>query len=171
MPFTPTHVVAILPLWPLRRWLPFPALTIGAFTHQIWDAFTHQGHWGTKLVPALNSAVWIGGFSVPGYKIFQYGSTLVGLPLLATLTLSSLRSVIPNNKNAATLSPKWKMLAALVLCVIPLVVGVYATVTQPFSYHALGVTIKLSGAIILLLCIAYSAVFQAVTDSEMMHNT
>ncbi len=30
MPFTPTHVVAILPLWPLRRFLPFTALAIGA---------------------------------------------------------------------------------------------------------------------------------------------
>ena len=137
VPFTPTHVVAVIPLWPLRRFLPFAALAIGsmvpdlalffpyidysethsamgvftvclpmgislfllfelvmrrpmtgllpnyverrmqsaprlptepemivhfrfyakvalaivigAYTHQIWDAFTHQGRWGTRL--------------------------------------------------------------------------------------------------------------------------
>jgi len=141
MPFTPTHIVAVLPLWLLRSWLPFAglaigamvpdigfffpmvnyvqthspfgvfstcllfgvaifllfdtamrgplvallpawfqtridplpqlpatprlkphlfffaglvaAIVIGAFTHQTWDAFTHQGRWGTNVIPPL----------------------------------------------------------------------------------------------------------------------
>ena len=141
VPFTPTHIVAVLPLLPLRRWLPFaglaigamvpdialffpivsyaethspfgvfttcvplgvaifllfdtvmrgplvallptwfqiridplpklptiprlrphllfyaglvPSIIIGAFSHQIWDAFTHEGRWGTKLIPSV----------------------------------------------------------------------------------------------------------------------
>ena len=55
MPFTPTHTLAILPLWPVRRYLPFVALAIGAMvpdtplffpvldyaqTHSLWGVLT-----------------------------------------------------------------------------------------------------------------------------------
>lgn len=30
MPFTPTHIVAVLPFWPLRRVVPFSAFAMGA---------------------------------------------------------------------------------------------------------------------------------------------
>lgn len=183
-------LVALLPIWFQQRITRLPqipktprlsthlffyigltmAVVIGAFTHQIWDAFTHQGRWGTKLVPSLDSAVAIAGFMVPGYKLFQYGSTLIGLPLLAALALMSLRRVIPDNELAMQTSPKWKRLAALVLCAIPIGVGAYAIVTQSSSYHALGMTIRFSGCIMFLLCVVYCAVFQAIADAETMRN-
>lgn len=257
MPFTPTHIVAILPLWPLRRWLPFPALAIGAmvpdiglffpivdyaqthsplgvfttclplgaaiflwfetvlrlplvallpiwfqrrldtrpqlltipqlkpqlifytglviaivigaFTHQIWDAFTHQGRWGTKLIPSLNTTIAIGGFVAPGFKLFQYGSTFVGMPLLVALTMISLRRTPPNDVTPTPVPFNLKILAVLVVCVTPLLVTTYAIATQSSFYLGLGLTVKLSGAIMIVLCTVYCAGFQILAGADAMH--
>jgi hypothetical protein len=60
------------------------AIVIGAATHVFWDSFTHRGRWGTRQFPGLNDvAVTIAGQAMPGYKVLQYGSTVVGLPGLA----------------------------------------------------------------------------------------
>ncbi|MGD1950048.1 MAG: DUF4184 family protein [Leptolyngbyaceae cyanobacterium] len=32
-------------------------MVVGACTHQIWDAFTHKGRWGTHFIPMLNSHI------------------------------------------------------------------------------------------------------------------
>ncbi|MBL8819303.1 MAG: DUF4184 family protein [Planctomyces sp.] len=258
MPFTPTHVVAVLPLWPLRQWLPFSALAIGAmvpdlgmflpivgysethtplgvftncvpagvvvfflfelllrrplvallpgwlqgriepgsllprsprseihllfyggvvlaiiigaFTHQFWDAFTHEGRWGTRLIPALNRVLMVGDFAVPGYKLLQYGSTFVGLPLLATFALRSLMRVHPQ-VDVESVSLRLKLLIMSVISVIPVLVGVFAFLTESSGYHAVGATVKLSGAIVMILLVLYSCgyhVLRALTHPEQL---
>ena len=252
MPFTPTHIVAILPLWPLRRWLPFAGLAIGAMvpdiaiffpvvdyaqthspfgvfstclpfgmaiyllfdtvmrgplvallptwfqaridprpqlptiprirpqlifytglvfsivigaiTHQSWDAFTHKGRWGTNVIPWLNTTVAIAGYNLPGYKLFQYGSTFIGLPLIAIVTMFSLNRAQPTQPVTTTVSLRTKLLLLSSLCFVTLLVGGFAYSTQATAYKALGVTIKLSGAIIMSLCVAYCVGHQALTD-------
>ena len=47
--------------------------------------------------------------------------------------------------------------------VIPAAIGLYAIWTQPSYYVALGMTIKLTGAIVALLCLAYGGLYQAFT--------
>ena len=254
VPFTPTHVLAVTPLWPLRDRLPFAALAIGAmvpdvglffpiidyaqghspaglftaclpigaaifllfdtvmrrplaallpmwfqkrldvapripttqrpathlayyaglivavvfgaFTHQCWDAFTHQGRWGTELVPALNETVAIGGRAIPRFKVLQYGCTLAGLPLLAILALVFFARIPPNESASDAGSFRLRLLAALAACATPLLVGAYVVSTHASYYRALGVTIRLSGAILFLLCISYCVGFQLLTRVE-----
>jgi hypothetical protein len=69
------------------RWLAgaMIALAIGALTHIFWDGFTHAGRWGTELFPALNDPVTIAGLERPLYKVLQYGSSAIGLPLIALI--------------------------------------------------------------------------------------
>ncbi|GAA3622651.1 hypothetical protein GCM10022200_01020 [Microbacterium awajiense] len=55
------------------------SLVIGLLTHIVWDLFTHEGRWGTLIVPAL-AEPW-GPF--PGYRWLQHGSSAVGLAILA----------------------------------------------------------------------------------------
>jgi hypothetical protein len=254
VPFTPTHIVAILPLWPLRRWLPFSGLAIGAmvpdialffplvdyaqthsplgvfstclpfglalfllfdtvmrgplvallptwfqtrinplpqlpttprlsphlifyaglvasivigaFTHQIWDTFTHKGRWGTNVIPSLNSIFEIAGYNLPAYKLFQYCSTFIGLPLLAAVTMFSLSRVPATHPTSTVLSPKLKLWILSLLCLVPPLVGFFASSSQATAYHALGVTIKLSGAIIVSLCVAYCVAFQILANGQ-----
>ncbi|MCC2033890.1 DUF4184 family protein [Microbacterium allomyrinae] len=59
------------------------SLAIGIATHIVWDLFTHEGRWGTSVLPVLADQ-W-GPF--PGYKWLQHGSSTIGLAILATWTL------------------------------------------------------------------------------------
>lgn len=51
------------------------SLVVGAITHVLWDAFTHEGRWGTNLVPWLSDELG----PLPGYRWAQYASGVVGL--------------------------------------------------------------------------------------------
>lgn len=259
MPFTVTHVVAVIPFWPLRRSLPFTALAvgamvpdlplffpsldyalthspvgawtfclpvglivfllfesvmrrpltallpkwmetrlpvetsipiepklgthlryfvgvalaivIGAYTHQIWDAFTHQDRWGTRLVPGLNAQMEIGDLRLPGYKLFQYGSTFVGLPLLTLLAAWQLKRATPDARRAAKIPAHWKLFAGTAILVVPLCVGAYALMVCLTFYEMLGMIIKRSGAIILLGLVIYCLLFQAIGESRRLTGT
>ncbi|MBB1245677.1 DUF4184 family protein [Streptomyces durbertensis] len=60
---------------------------LGAATHVVWDAFTHQGRWGVRALPFLDSTV--AGF--PGYSLAQYGSSAVALVVLTLFWRSAIR--------------------------------------------------------------------------------
>ncbi|OKJ05219.1 DUF4184 family protein [Kitasatospora sp. CB01950] len=55
------------------------ALAIGAASHLVWDAFTHQGRAGVRALPVLERRV----AGVPLYTVLQYGTSALGLALLA----------------------------------------------------------------------------------------
>ena len=132
------------------------SVVLGALSHQFWDAFTHEGRWGTELVPALNSTYTILGRPIGGYKLLQYGSTLVGLPVLVILAWNYLRGLEPRHNQLLTVNKKCKWSAALVCTLTPAVLAIYSFVTQPNIYQAAGATIKTSGATIAILAIVYS---------------
>ncbi|MFE7464257.1 DUF4184 family protein [Streptomyces sp. NPDC057499] len=60
---------------------------VGSATHVVWDAFTHHGRWGVRLVPVLGGSA--GGF--PVFQLVQYGSSAVALAVLGWFTVSGLR--------------------------------------------------------------------------------
>lgn len=65
------------------------ALVIGSATHYVWDSFTHDYGFGLHWFPSLkNKTVFIFANPVPNYTLFQYGSSVLGLPLLFLLFLS-----------------------------------------------------------------------------------
>lgn len=59
------------------------ALLIGAASHVVWDAFTHQGSWGSALIPGFDRAVLGGSLRVSAPQAAQHASTLVGLGMIA----------------------------------------------------------------------------------------
>lgn len=63
------------------------ALTIGVLTHLVWDAFTHEGRWGSVLVHALEQD-W---GPMPGYAWAQRTSSVIGLMVLAGWAIGRLR--------------------------------------------------------------------------------
>lgn len=136
------------------------AIVIGALTHQVWDAFTHQDRWGTQWIPLLNSAFSISRFSLPIYKILQYGSTLIGLPLLVLLVVLALNRMEPRDDRMPIVSAKYKWFVWTSIFVIPLAIAIYSFTTQPSAYRALGLTIRRSGAALTLLCVTYCVLVQ-----------
>ncbi|MEU5237076.1 DUF4184 family protein [Streptomyces lydicus] len=60
---------------------------LGAATHVAWDAFTHPGRWGTRLVPGLGGTA--GGLPVSTY--LQYGTSVVASVAMVWFVWSALR--------------------------------------------------------------------------------
>ncbi|GAA2318443.1 DUF4184 family protein [Streptomyces caniferus] len=60
---------------------------LGAVTHVVWDAFTHPGRWGTRLVPGLDRVV--GGLPLSTYV--QYGTSALALAAMGAFVWPILR--------------------------------------------------------------------------------
>ena len=144
------------------------AVVVGAFTHILWDAFTHQGRWGTQLFPILNQTTTIAGQHIPGYKLLQYGSTIVGLPVLALLcelwlrgnTASPVDGLYPFGRRA-------KLFFVGVTIAIPLLVTVNVLATSDGTvYTKVGQIIKTSGLLAMVALIAYSLLFHLATNGK-----
>ncbi|WP_375386767.1 DUF4184 family protein [uncultured Microbacterium sp.] len=55
------------------------SLALGVVTHIVWDLFTHEGRWGSDVLPALDD-YW---GPLTGYKWLQHASSAIGLLILA----------------------------------------------------------------------------------------
>ncbi|NJQ02196.1 DUF4184 family protein [Streptomyces zingiberis] len=75
-----------LPWWRRAFWF-WVSAALGAATHVVWDAFTHPGRWGVRLVPPL-------GETVAGYPLHfwvQYGSSALALVILTVAVVTAVR--------------------------------------------------------------------------------
>jgi hypothetical protein len=63
----------------------------GAATHVVWDAFTHGGRWGVRLLPVLDRSV----LGHPLYYGLQFGTSVLGLGAIAGYTARALRGAAP----------------------------------------------------------------------------
>ncbi len=55
------------------------SVLLGAWTHLVWDGFTHRGRWGPQHLPFLNDpALLIGGQAIPLYEWLQWLSSMAG---------------------------------------------------------------------------------------------
>jgi Domain of unknown function (DUF4184) len=56
------------------------AIVLGAITHLIWDAFTHENARGVRMFPVLDAyAPELDGHSLRLFHLLQYGSSVAGL--------------------------------------------------------------------------------------------
>jgi hypothetical protein len=68
------------------------ALLLGAVTHLIWDAFTHENARGVRMFPLLTDyGPEMAGHSLHLYRWLQYSSSLLGLALVAMALVLWLR--------------------------------------------------------------------------------
>lgn len=141
------------------------AVVIGASTHLFWDSFTHQGRWGTSLFPGLNeTALTFGRYPVPGFKLLQYGSTLVGLPALALFLAVWLGRRKPEPiSGEPALSKPFKVAACVTWIAVPAVTAFLVGRQDELSrYDRLGQSITASGAALVVVAFAYCLAFHAV---------
>ena len=77
----------------LKQWV-FAALGVlaGAVTHLVWDAFTHEGARGLRLLPTLEDrAVDFGGLHLSGAHLLQDANSLAGLIVVFAVLAYGLR--------------------------------------------------------------------------------
>ncbi|MCX6922144.1 MAG: DUF4184 family protein [Verrucomicrobia bacterium] len=74
---------ALLPLCQMPRssaWGIVVSLLIGAWTHLLWDSFTHIEGWGAQHLPILQSTVFtVRGRTVQGCHLLWYGCSFAGM--------------------------------------------------------------------------------------------
>ena len=103
-----TPLMEVLPDGAAARWRPFssPAdiarvlqwvsaaigVLAGAVTHLVWDAFTHEGARGVRMIPWLEDpSVEIGNHHLAGVRLLQDGSSLLGLAIVLGFVWYGLR--------------------------------------------------------------------------------
>ena len=103
-----TPVLEVLPEGAYARWRPFssPAeflnlrqwllagggILAGATTHLVWDAFTHEGARGVRLIPWLEDPIAdIGSHHLVAFRVLQDGSSLLGLAIALAFVCYGLR--------------------------------------------------------------------------------
>jgi hypothetical protein len=77
----------------VKQWvLAACGVLAGALTHLVWDAFTHEGARGLRMIPALEDpAVEINGHRVAGIHLLQDANSLIGLVIVMAVVAYSLR--------------------------------------------------------------------------------
>lgn len=72
------------------------SIVLGAFTHLLWDAATHEHGALVERIPAL-SATWLtlGTESISGYRVLQHGSTVLGFAALLAYSVRRVRRSTP----------------------------------------------------------------------------
>ncbi len=68
---------------------------LGAITHLVWDAFTHEGARGVRMFPALDDSFGIGGHTIYAYRVAQQAGSLFGLVIVAGIVAFAMREPAP----------------------------------------------------------------------------
>jgi len=146
------YAAADLRLTPALVGALFVSIALGVLSHIVWDSFTHAHRLGSELVPVL-SVPWVevGGYAIPGYRLLQHGSSVVGLPLLVMIVVRWYRRQPLDAAPAAAAAPRALSWLALSLIVaVPLLAGAIAyfrAMHAPhhfltaMAYHAVTMTI------------------------------
>lgn len=141
------------------------AVLIGASTHVFWDSFTHQGRWGSRLIPGIGrTAMTVQGHALPAFKLLQYGSTLVGLPCLVLFLAAWFYRRSPSSVDEGPgLDAPSRVAVCMGLVAIPLMMGVLAWRREDLTrYERLGLAITASGLALTVVLLAYCLVYHAI---------
>jgi len=148
------------------------ALVMGGYSHIVWDAFTHQGRWGTRWIPALNHEIEIARQHLPGYKLFQYGSTVIGLPFMLFLWVRQLVRTQPREvAESLRLSPTAKAFGWASILFIPSLVALEKLSVEPTLHLKLYHAVTASGATLLVLVVVYALLFHSLSGRSLKRSS
>ena len=133
------HRQALLPLCPdfpsgLMRWgIILFSLLLGAWTHNFWDAFTHEHGWFVDRIPWLQQPVLqIGSTTVCVFLILQELSTLVGFIIVALAYWLWLRRQQVSS-SVAPGSDRWRYLLWLGILILSFLIALPAATSYATS--------------------------------------
>jgi len=102
--------------WFKNNWLTvILSLLIGAFSHLLWDSFTHDTGFFAKRLSILQGNLHFGTRTLPVFKVLQHLSTILGGLFIAYTLLKLEKHPVDNNTNAKTY---WLTLGAVALTVL-----------------------------------------------------
>lgn len=120
------------------------SIILGAFSHIIWDHFTHAHGYFVDRIPLLKKAIIIRGHHVPLFAVMQHAGTLVGglVVLLAILSWKAEKGI------SSRINPLyWSTIVLLTT----LIIGIMVIVGERHSYKHLVMTVISAGLISLIV--------------------
>jgi hypothetical protein len=113
------------------------SLLIGAWTHTVWDSFTHDNAWAVQRIPWLRaSLIEVGGTVLPTAYVLQQLSTLLGGLGLAFLYIRWLRrQPRPTASEPDSLPDRWRYLLLAALVVAALAISVPSALRLASHYQ------------------------------------
>ena len=127
------HRQCLLPLCPtfptsVSRWaIILFSLLLGAWTHNFWDAFTHEHGWFVERIPWLQQPVLqITSTTVYMFLVLQEVSTVVGFAIVALVYWRWLRRQSPVTSSE---SDRWRYLFG------GAIVGLTVAISFPLAVH------------------------------------
>lgn len=102
------------------------SVLLGAWTHIVWDSFTHNGTWVVNRLPLLRDSVFqVSTVEFPWYLFLQHLSTLVGAATLIVAYCSWLRLHCGSVTNSSTgADDRWRYLLLVAVVALALVIAV-----------------------------------------------
>lgn len=128
-----------------RGWLlTGPGVLVGAATHVVWDAFTHEDSWGVRQVAPLREEL----LGVPAYTWAQHVCSVLGLGVVVLVTWRYLSRLPEQPERPAPLVARWALVVALA-CGLMLGLGTAALVIpwglEAFAYYGVVTVVLLVG--------------------------
>jgi hypothetical protein len=74
------------------------AVLIGAVSHLLWDAFTHETLFIVQKEPELSEFMKLGGINLASYKFLQLSSSVLGLSAIIVVLVSLKKHPVDNKK-------------------------------------------------------------------------
>jgi len=142
---------------PLNWALAPLSILIGAWTHLVWDSFTHPQGWMVSRISALSAPVSFFGYTGELCHVLQYVSSVFGLAVLAIWFL--LLPAPPTRTGDAERSAGGPVLLVVLLAAAALVGGFetmeHLVRNNPASYHIL--------YLLITRCVAWFALLYTAT--------
>ncbi|HEY2465716.1 MAG TPA: DUF4184 family protein [Steroidobacteraceae bacterium] len=147
-----TPMLEVLPDGPYARWRPFAAeanirsirqwllagggVVVGALTHLIWDAFTHDGGRGVRMFPVLDDSLFeFGSRRIPAHFVLQDLGSLLGLAAVLAMLCYGLRrgaeAAVPNRLVPSRERFAWMLIYALTAVIFTTASYMWVTLGQP----------------------------------------
>ncbi|MGH8230267.1 MAG: DUF4184 family protein [Steroidobacteraceae bacterium] len=109
------------------------ALMLGAITHLVWDAFTHENARGVRMFPILTDyGPEMAGHSARLYRWLQYGSSIGGLAIVVwALVLWLHHAPPPSERPSRPLAPTERSLWLCAYLVLPVAAVLWSIAHPP----------------------------------------
>jgi Domain of unknown function (DUF4184) len=103
-------------------------IILGAFTHLVWDSFTHEDAPMVKVLPLLSYHLFsVGAYKVYVYKILQHASTFLGLSLMAFWLLRWYRqTLVYPLQYSSTLSDRSRIAVTTIILASSVITGLWS---------------------------------------------
>jgi hypothetical protein len=126
-------------------WVVLSSLTIGAFTHIFWDAFTHETGFFVERMNWLQGELSTSLFRYPRYKILQHISTMFG-----GITVALFIYKLPQNNNSKKSDKLYWIFLLIIASIIVIAKGINGG-NFTLNAHYIAAAI---GAVFVALCLA-----------------